>query len=74
MQNLLTDDERSQVVLMALAHGPQTEHDLILVVREAEKLRLHENMLKLILRGDVSMYAAGGEVFYSAADSFPPAG
>lgn len=63
-EQLLTDDEYKQIILMAVSAKPQTEEQLEAVIKAAESIRTESLMLELVLEGSVCMYQDGGEIMF----------
>lgn len=61
-KQILTDDEVKKVVLMALIGKPQSEEQLLAVIKAAETMRTDALLLECILAEELCMYEADGEM------------
>lgn len=60
----LTDDECTQVVLMAVTGEPQTEEQLLSIIKVAEAMRNDALLLECVLAGMLCMYDKDGETMF----------
>ena len=71
MTQILTDDEYAQVISMAVQGAPQTEHQLIAIIKKAEEMRTDALLLECVLSGKMCMYDEKGQVMFWSPKTKP---